>query len=103
MVRGRSRDFSFVYDYETCQLLAAPIYFREDMGIEEPADGVNFHCGKKEELEGEGEEEEEGGGGGGGGGEGEEEEEEEEEEEGRIISGLVTFCCKVWITSLTYK
>ncbi|KAL6077984.1 hypothetical protein STEG23_016986, partial [Scotinomys teguina] len=38
--------FSFVYDYETCQLLAAPIYFREDMGIEEPADGVNFHCGK---------------------------------------------------------
>ncbi|KAL6038032.1 hypothetical protein STEG23_019373, partial [Scotinomys teguina] len=40
--------FSFVYDYETCQLLAAPIYFREDMGIEEPADGVNFHCGKRE-------------------------------------------------------
>ncbi|KAL6045245.1 hypothetical protein STEG23_009537 [Scotinomys teguina] len=38
--------FSFVYDYETCQLLAAPIYFREDMGIEEPADGVNFHSGK---------------------------------------------------------
>ncbi|KAL6034383.1 hypothetical protein STEG23_037903 [Scotinomys teguina] len=38
--------FSFVYDYEKCQLLAAPIYFREDMGIEEPADGVNFHCGK---------------------------------------------------------
>ncbi|KAL6032714.1 hypothetical protein STEG23_033255, partial [Scotinomys teguina] len=31
---------------EVCQLLAAPIYFREDMGIEEPADGVNFHCGK---------------------------------------------------------
>ncbi|KAL6087763.1 hypothetical protein STEG23_008063 [Scotinomys teguina] len=27
----------------------APIYFREDMGIEEPADGVNFHCGKREE------------------------------------------------------
>ncbi|KAL6038201.1 hypothetical protein STEG23_030969, partial [Scotinomys teguina] len=23
------------------------IYFREDMGIEEPADGVNFHCGKR--------------------------------------------------------
>ncbi|KAL6035131.1 hypothetical protein STEG23_012084 [Scotinomys teguina] len=40
------RVFSFVYDYETCQLLAAPIYFREDMGIEEPADGVNFHSGK---------------------------------------------------------
>ncbi|KAL6040600.1 hypothetical protein STEG23_001940, partial [Scotinomys teguina] len=40
--------FSFVYDYETCQLLAAPIYFREDMGIEEPADGVNFHSGKTE-------------------------------------------------------
>ncbi|KAL6084042.1 hypothetical protein STEG23_027713, partial [Scotinomys teguina] len=39
--------FSFVYDYETCQLLAAPIYFREDMGIEEPADGVNFHSGKR--------------------------------------------------------
>ncbi|KAL6039641.1 hypothetical protein STEG23_012568, partial [Scotinomys teguina] len=38
--------FSFVYDYETCQLLAAPICFREDMGIEEPADGVNFHSGK---------------------------------------------------------
>ncbi|KAL6082751.1 hypothetical protein STEG23_027219, partial [Scotinomys teguina] len=38
--------FSFVYDYETCQLLAAPIYFREDMVIEEPADGVNFPCGK---------------------------------------------------------
>ncbi|KAL6085599.1 hypothetical protein STEG23_035264 [Scotinomys teguina] len=31
---------------KTCQLLTAPIYFREDMGIEEPADGVNFHCGK---------------------------------------------------------
>ncbi|KAL6088275.1 hypothetical protein STEG23_001779, partial [Scotinomys teguina] len=42
--------FSFVYDYETCQLLAAPIYFREDMGIEEPADGVNFHCGKSKPL-----------------------------------------------------
>ncbi|KAL6032267.1 hypothetical protein STEG23_036677, partial [Scotinomys teguina] len=38
---------SFVYDYETCQLLAAPIYFREDMGIEEPADGVNFHSGER--------------------------------------------------------
>ncbi|KAL6089366.1 hypothetical protein STEG23_023291, partial [Scotinomys teguina] len=25
--------FSFVYDYETCQLLAAPIYFREDMAL----------------------------------------------------------------------
>ncbi|KAL6082588.1 hypothetical protein STEG23_001619, partial [Scotinomys teguina] len=33
--------------YETCQLLAATIYFREDMGIEEPADRVNFHCDKK--------------------------------------------------------
>ncbi|KAL6069981.1 hypothetical protein STEG23_001490, partial [Scotinomys teguina] len=42
--------FSFVYDYEKCQLLAAPIYFREDMGIEEPADGVNFHCGKSKPL-----------------------------------------------------
>ncbi|KAL6093039.1 hypothetical protein STEG23_031351, partial [Scotinomys teguina] len=39
--------FSFVYDNETYQLLAAPIYFREDMGIEEPANGVNFHCDKK--------------------------------------------------------
>ncbi|KAL6030590.1 hypothetical protein STEG23_036547, partial [Scotinomys teguina] len=38
--------FSFVYDYEKCQLLATPIYFREDMGIEEPADEVNFYCGK---------------------------------------------------------
>ncbi|KAL6085551.1 hypothetical protein STEG23_019644 [Scotinomys teguina] len=38
--------FPFVYDYETCQLLAAPIYFREDMGIGGPADEVNFHCGK---------------------------------------------------------
>ncbi|KAL6054892.1 hypothetical protein STEG23_020116, partial [Scotinomys teguina] len=43
--------FSFVYDYETCQLLAAPIYFREDMGIEEPADGVNFHSGKRIKIE----------------------------------------------------
>ncbi|KAL6038147.1 hypothetical protein STEG23_010879, partial [Scotinomys teguina] len=43
--------FSFVYDYETCQLLAAPIYFREDMGIEEPADGVNFHSGKSKWME----------------------------------------------------
>ncbi|KAL6084126.1 hypothetical protein STEG23_024667 [Scotinomys teguina] len=42
--------FSFVYDYETCQLLAAPIYFREDMGIEEPTDGVNFHSGKSKPL-----------------------------------------------------
>ncbi|KAL6042554.1 hypothetical protein STEG23_023877, partial [Scotinomys teguina] len=30
------------YGYETCQLLTAPVYFREDMGIEETADGVNF-------------------------------------------------------------
>ncbi|KAL6092270.1 hypothetical protein STEG23_026798, partial [Scotinomys teguina] len=43
----KTRNFSFFfYDYETRQLLAAPIYFREDMGIEETADGVNFHCGK---------------------------------------------------------
>ncbi|KAL6079865.1 hypothetical protein STEG23_008711, partial [Scotinomys teguina] len=39
-------NFFFFYDYETFRLLAAPIYFREDMGIEEPADGVNFHCNK---------------------------------------------------------
>ncbi|KAL6092581.1 hypothetical protein STEG23_034350 [Scotinomys teguina] len=45
--RCKREVFSFVYDYEKCQLLAAPIYFREDMGIEEPADGVNFYCGKK--------------------------------------------------------
>ncbi|KAL6089662.1 hypothetical protein STEG23_012666 [Scotinomys teguina] len=44
---GPVRIFYFVYDYETCQPLATPIYFREDMGIEEPADGVNFHCGKR--------------------------------------------------------
>ncbi|KAL6086788.1 hypothetical protein STEG23_031118, partial [Scotinomys teguina] len=46
--RTASRVFSFAYDYETCQLLAAPIYFREDMDIEEPTDGVNFHCGKRD-------------------------------------------------------
>ncbi|KAL6087608.1 hypothetical protein STEG23_035331, partial [Scotinomys teguina] len=31
---------------DTIKIDKAPIYFREDMGIEEPADGVNFHCGK---------------------------------------------------------
>ncbi|KAL6077014.1 hypothetical protein STEG23_008393 [Scotinomys teguina] len=41
---------SDVEDYETCQLLAALIYFREDLGIEEPADGVNFYCGKSKPL-----------------------------------------------------
>ncbi|KAL6031339.1 hypothetical protein STEG23_011947, partial [Scotinomys teguina] len=31
---------------ETCQFLVAPIYIREDMGIEEHEDGVDFQCGK---------------------------------------------------------
>ncbi|KAL6033542.1 hypothetical protein STEG23_027416, partial [Scotinomys teguina] len=44
--------FFFFYDYEICMLLAAPIYFREDMDIEEPADGVNFHSGKNNQTEG---------------------------------------------------
>ncbi|KAL6074182.1 hypothetical protein STEG23_009473, partial [Scotinomys teguina] len=47
LASAKMKEFSsFVYDNEICQLLAAPIYFREDMGIEELADGINFHCGK---------------------------------------------------------
>ncbi|KAL6035173.1 hypothetical protein STEG23_034140 [Scotinomys teguina] len=41
------RIFFLFYDYETCGLLAVPVYFREDMGTEETADGVNFLCGKR--------------------------------------------------------
>ncbi|KAL6033360.1 hypothetical protein STEG23_021986 [Scotinomys teguina] len=39
--------FSFVYDYETCQLLAAPIYFREDRALKNLQMELTFTVAKR--------------------------------------------------------